>query len=70
MALPAVHRSPTEPIAMSESYSSYPLAEYSTDNRRIDRRYRLGKKEDGAKAALISEVQEVQMVDHSTGKWE
>jgi hypothetical protein len=45
MALPAVHRSPTESIAMSEGYSSYPLGEYSAENRCVDRRYRLGKKE-------------------------
>jgi hypothetical protein len=59
MALLAVHRVPTESMARSEGYASYPLAEYSAENRCVDRRYRLGKKEDGAKTALISEVREV-----------
>jgi hypothetical protein len=34
---------------LSEGYSSYPLAEYLTEDRCVDRRYRLGKKEDDAK---------------------
>ena len=57
MALPAVYRSPTESIAMSEGYPSYPLVEYSTEDRCVDRRYRMGKKEAGAKTVSITEVQ-------------
>ena len=42
------------------------LPEYSIEHTSIDEHDQRGKKDDGAKAALMSEVQ---MVEQSTGEW-
>ena len=51
---------------MSEGYYFYPSAEYSIGYTSLDEYDQRGKKEDGEKTVLMSEVQKVEL---STWEW-